>query len=96
MHSHRLLPLFIEQQIRAGSSAGSQTGAVLFVDIAGFSAMTDVLMQQGRHGAEVLASVIRTAFEPMMRAVYDQGGFVFSQEGDAFLAQFVAEAGLQE
>ena len=58
--------------------------------------MTDLLMQHGRHGAEVLAGVIRAAFEPMMRAVYEQGGFVFSQEGDAFSALFLAEPEDQE
>jgi class 3 adenylate cyclase/tetratricopeptide (TPR) repeat protein len=94
MRAHRLIPPFIEQQARADKSAGSLTGVVLFVDVSGFSTLTDELMGHGRYGAEVLAKVVRTVFEPTMCAVYEQGGFIFSQEGDSFTALFVDEENL--
>ncbi len=65
----------------------------LFVDISGFSRITDTLMEHGQHGAEVLAIVIRSAFEPLLQAVFEQGGFVISQAGDAFTTLFPALEG---
>ena len=48
-------------------------------------------MQHGQHGAEVLATVMRQIFEPLVRCVYEQGGFISTQAGDAFTALFPGE-----
>jgi hypothetical protein len=40
------------------------------------------------NGAEVLAMVMRAAFAPLIRAVYEHGGFVVAQAGDSFTAIF--------
>ncbi len=85
---HRLVPDFILKNYASGSMSGSFSAAGLFVDISGFSTMTDLLMTHGQHGAEVLAGVIRSAFAPLIQAVYEQGGMIISQAGDAFTAVF--------
>ncbi len=62
----------------------------MFVDLSGFSFMTEILSAQGAHGAEVLADMMRVVFDPLVNAVYQQGGFVIGFAGDAFTAVFPA------
>lgn len=94
---HNLVPRFILQQHAAGEHNGRFPAAALFIDISGFSTITDTLMQQGQHGAEVLADVMRTVFVPLVHAVYAHGGLITNFAGDAFTALFPATAtGLQD
>jgi class 3 adenylate cyclase/predicted ATPase len=85
---HRLVPDFILEQYAAGQVSGSFEAAGLFVDISGFSAITDALMSHGQHGSEVLAVVMRAIFDPLIQSVYEQDGFVVTFAGDAFTALF--------
>jgi class 3 adenylate cyclase len=85
---HRLVPSFILENHAAGHNRGSFPAVGLFVDISGFSDLTDVLMNHGQHGAEVLAGVMRAVMAPLIEAVCEQGGFVATQAGDAFTALF--------
>ncbi len=85
---HRLVPEFILKNYQAGQMGGSFQAVGLFVDTSGFTATTDALMAHGQQGAEVLAEVIHATFNPLMRAVFERGGFVTNQEGDAFTALF--------
>lgn len=92
---HQLVPEFIYEKYRAGAIYGNFQGAALFVDLSGFSTMTDVLSTHGTHGAEVLANMMRMVFEPLVNAVYQQGGFVIGYAGDAFNAIFPDQASRQ-
>jgi predicted ATPase/class 3 adenylate cyclase len=83
---HPLVPEIILKNYAAGITSGTYSAVGLFVDISGFSAMTDTLMEHGQHGAEVLAEVMRAAFKPLMHSVYEQGGYVIMQSGDSFNA----------
>lgn len=85
---HPLAPRFILEQHRSGVFSGAFSAATLFADISGFSAMMDALMAHGQHGAEVAADIMRAAFDPTIEAVFQHGGFVASQAGDAFTAIF--------
>ncbi|MFN8412633.1 MAG: tetratricopeptide repeat protein [Anaerolineales bacterium] len=83
-----LIPTFILDKHFSGETRGDFTSAALFVDLSGFSAMADTLSLQGQYGAEVLAEMMRVVFEPLVNAVYEQGGFVIGYAGDAFNAVF--------
>ena len=50
-------------------------------------------MQYGQHGTEVLAGIMRDTLAPLIRAVYEQGGFIATQAGDAFTALFSLDDG---
>ncbi len=89
--THQLVPEFIYEKYRAGDFYGNFQGAAIFADLSGFSSMTDVLSAYGAHGAEVLANMMRVVFEPLVDAVYEQGGFVIGYAGDAFNAIFPVE-----
>ncbi|MCI0578013.1 MAG: tetratricopeptide repeat protein [Chloroflexi bacterium] len=87
---HNLIPHFIHDQYQAGRFQGTLWAATLYFDIAGFTAMTQALMAQGKEGAEVMAGIINRLFEPVIDAVYEQGGFITNFAGDAFTAVFPA------
>ena len=89
--SRRLVPDYIFDKYRMGETRGLFQGAAMFVDLSGFSTMTDALSEHGSHGAEVLAEMMRVVFEPLVNAVYAQGGFVIGYAGDAFNAVFPAK-----
>ncbi len=85
---NKLIPSFIADKYSTGETSGSFSAAVLFLDVTGFTAMTQALMANGKEGAEALNSLLKTTFEPVIDAVYDRGGFISSFEGDAFTAIF--------
>ena len=85
---HHLVPPYIIGKLQHGESSGSFSCAALFVDISGFTSVTETLMAHGQYGAEVLAVVMRTVFTPLVHSVYEQGGFVTGFAGDAFTAVF--------
>ena len=87
----QLVPHFIINQYRSGQFSGSLEAAGLFIDLSGFSKMADILFGYEQPGAEILAEVVRTIFEPMVAAVYAQGGFVVGYSGDAFTAIFAEQ-----
>ncbi len=86
--SHNLVPHFILEKYESLERFGRFNATALFVDISGFSAVTDKLMIHGQHGAEILAGVMGAIFEPLINSVYSQGGFVTGFAGDAFTAVF--------
>ena len=53
--------------------------------------MADTLSGYEQPGAEALAEVMRATFEPLVGAVYSQGGFVVGYAGDAFTAIFTEQ-----
>ncbi|GAB4487649.1 MAG: adenylate/guanylate cyclase domain-containing protein [Anaerolineales bacterium] len=93
---HRLIPPLILENYASGNLNGEFEAVGMFADMSGFSAMTDELMTHGQHGAEVLAVVLRKAFEPMIQSVYEHGGFIATQAGDAFTALFPVTTNPQE
>ena len=85
---HHLIPSYIIDKLQQGESSGSFPCAALFVDISGFTGVTETLMEHGQYGAEILAVVMRTVFSPLIYSVYEQGGFITGFAGDAFTAVF--------
>ncbi|MEZ4594850.1 MAG: AAA family ATPase, partial [Chloroflexota bacterium] len=85
---HNLVPQFILEQFEQSQRRGSFTAVGLFVDVSGFTQLMETLMQHGQHGSEVMASVMLGIFEPLVRGVFEQGGFISNFAGDAFTAFF--------
>ncbi len=71
-----------------GINHGHMQACVLFVDLSGFTRLTERLMQQGAEGAEELSYVLNHIFQPTVRLVYEQGGFIPYFAGDSFTAIF--------
>ncbi len=82
------VPDFILQSDAQGRTAGSFEAAALFVDIAGFTPLTERLLAHGKEGAEALAGALRFYFDPLVSAVHEAGGFITGFAGDACTALF--------
>jgi class 3 adenylate cyclase len=60
----------------------------MFLDLSGFSKMTDTLMQHGQHGAEVLAGLMYSVFDPLVKSIFGYGGKIVSFAGDGIMALY--------
>jgi len=85
---YHLIPRFIYNQVKADSFDGSFSAATMFMDISGFTGLTQVLMEHGKQGAEMLSQIMNQVFEPVIHTVYERGGFISGFAGDAFTAIF--------
>ena len=86
------IPHFIQEQYAANRYNGHIVGAVLFVDISGFTPMTQQLMEkEQKEGAEILSNILNSIFEVMVEQVYHTQGFITHYAGDAFTAIFPIE-----
>ena len=86
-----LLPYFIQERFEENKRSGQLDAYTMFVDISGFTAMTETLMQRGNEGAEMLSGILNQIFEPLVAMVYQQNGFIPYFAGDAFTAIFPLE-----
>ncbi|HVE63126.1 MAG TPA: adenylate/guanylate cyclase domain-containing protein, partial [Mycobacteriales bacterium] len=66
-------------------------GTVAFVDISGFTALSERLARRGRVGAEDLADTIGTCFERLLAVAYDHGASLLKFGGDALLLLFTGD-----
>lgn len=83
-----LIPHFIQEHYQQEQFKGQFDALTMFVDVSGFTPMTQALMQHGTEGAEILAGVLNGIFDDLVNAVYQRGGFVSVFAGDAFTAVF--------
>jgi class 3 adenylate cyclase len=63
-------------------------GTLCFVDISGFTNLSEKLASRGRIGAEELTDVLDRVFGDMLRLAYDRGGSLLKFGGDALLLLF--------
>jgi class 3 adenylate cyclase/tetratricopeptide (TPR) repeat protein len=60
-------------------------GSLLFVDISGFTKMSERLARHGKVGAEEVTDAIGTCFEALLEIAYQAGGGLLKFGGDALL-----------
>jgi len=72
----------------SGSPWRSIDGSLVFVDISGFTNLSERLAKRGRIGAEELTGVLDMVFGNMLEIVYRRGGFLLKFGGDALLLLF--------
>ncbi len=73
---HAPLPPFLEQKSKSGESRGELAAVGLFVDIAGFTRLTEKIVRDGQGDAEALNATLEAIFDPLVRSAYRHGGFV--------------------
>src|SRR5512147_1437255 len=88
---HRVVPELIIENFRAGRFSGEFRAVGMFMDLSGFSNMTDVLMQHGQHGAEVLAGLMHSVFDPLVESIFEYGGKIVGFAGDGIMALYPLE-----
>lgn len=72
----------------SGSLYRSVEGTLVFVDISGFTNLSERLARRGRIGAEELTSVLNRVFGTMLDVVFSRGGSLLKFGGDALLLLF--------
>jgi predicted ATPase/class 3 adenylate cyclase len=60
-------------------------GTLAFIDISGFTAMSERLSSKGRAGAEEVTGVMNATFEALLEVAYGEGGGLLKFGGDALL-----------
>lgn len=63
-------------------------GSMLFVDISGFTRMSERLAKFGRLGAEEVTDAVETCFRALLALAYNAGGSLLKFGGDALLILF--------
>jgi predicted ATPase/class 3 adenylate cyclase len=86
-----LIPYFIQQKLQAAEDHGWLEAYGMFVDLSGFTKLTQELTEEGISGAEKLSIILNEIFEPLVSLVYDRGGFIPYFAGDSFIAIFPYE-----
>ncbi|MBN2396715.1 MAG: tetratricopeptide repeat protein [Candidatus Atribacteria bacterium] len=86
-----LIPNFIIKKFEQKNYSGEFAAITMFLDISGFTVMTQTLMKNGKEGAEILSEIINKVFTPAIDAIYKNGGFISIFAGDAFTSIFPAE-----
>ena len=66
-------------------------GTLCFVDISGFTSLSEKLARRGRIGAEELTEVLNRVFGSMLELAYARGGSLLKFGGDALLLIFTGE-----
>lgn len=79
-------------ELLGSESVSSHDGAALFIDIDGFTALTDRLIGNGHEGVELLHNAMARAFGPILDRVDRSGGDVVHVIGDALIAVYSGEA----
>lgn len=77
-------------------SARAAEGVCLFVDIAGFTLLTERLARLGAIGAEQMVGILNETFRPVLATVRDHGGDVVDFAGDSIFVVWWAETGGME
>jgi len=71
-----LIPSYILVKSKENKFKGQFKATTMFIDISGFTAMTQELMKNGKEGAEILSEIINDIYTPSIKAVYDYNGFI--------------------
>lgn len=85
---NNLIPKFIHDKYKENKKKDNFKATTLFIDISGFTPMTERLMREGKEGVEILSEIINKVFNPLINAVYNRSGFISGFAGDAFTAIF--------
>lgn len=70
-------------------------GTAAFVDISGFTKLSEQLARKGKEGAEQISEVIERSFESILQVAYDRGGSLLKFGGDALLLWFEGDGHLE-
>jgi predicted ATPase/class 3 adenylate cyclase len=88
------VPRLIVEWLRddPGWTQRTAEGTLAFVDISGFTAMSEKLSSRGKAGAEEVTEVMNATFGRLLDVAYAEGGTLLKFGGDALLLFYTGEA----
>jgi class 3 adenylate cyclase/tetratricopeptide (TPR) repeat protein len=75
----------------AGARWREVDSSLCFVDLSGFTSLSERLARRGRIGAEELTEVLNRVFGAMLGLAYERGGSLLKFGGDALLLHFTGQ-----
>ena len=89
-HAGRYVARILQQHLVENPDACFWTGhgTAAFVDISGFTKLSERLARKGREGAEQITEAIGASFESILEVAYAHGGSLLKFGGDALLLWF--------
>src|SRR5574341_1280489 len=88
-------PVGIDPQPAGHARGGMQQGTFLFVDVTGFTALSERLARAGRAGTERVAELMNDLFFELVRILLAHGGTLLKFGGDALLGVFQSGADVE-
>ena len=87
------VPRTLQQHLMDGADRKVWTaeGTAVFVDVSGFTQLSEQLAKKGREGAEQITDVISASFEAVLAVAYQNRGGLLKFGGDALLLWFHEE-----
>src|SRR5437588_7056092 len=87
------VPRLLIEWLRDDPAARHQVvdGTLAFVDISGFTSMTERLARKGKVGAEEMSDLLNALFTDLLAVAYDDGAGLVKWGGDAVLLLFDGE-----
>ncbi|MCD4819851.1 MAG: AAA family ATPase [Candidatus Cloacimonetes bacterium] len=85
MNEIKLVNQFLLNQYINKKNSGYFNGAVIYLDIAGFTKLTCSLMKTKSYGSEIVHEIITKYFGYSTNQIYESGGFITNYEGDGFV-----------
>lgn len=89
MITKRLLPDFIVKNMTNGLYEGKIQAFAIFLDMSGFTKLTEKLMKKGPFGSERLSVILNQIFGAIVFEIHHGGGFVPYFAGDALTGIFL-------
>jgi len=91
------VPRVLQEHVNADVRPAHWTaeGTAAFVDIAGFTRLSEQLASKGREGAEQIADVVDHCFASILRVAYDAGASLLKFGGDALLLWYQGDRHLE-
>src|SRR5262249_8729444 len=95
---YTLLPSYLLEDLVRDPAPGRASGrfvqgSLLFADISGFTALSELLSGSGREGAEEITALVNRCFSTMLAILRDHDGQLIRFGGDALLGLFPGPAG---
>ncbi|MBN1150822.1 tetratricopeptide repeat protein [candidate division WOR-3 bacterium] len=90
---NNFLPVFISEKFSKNELNGKTRGSALFVDLGGFTKMTEMFFRKGDKGAEEISKQLLWIFDLPVKAVHGYRGHITTFAGDAFTAIFPEDDG---
>ncbi|MCA1833453.1 MAG: tetratricopeptide repeat protein [Actinobacteria bacterium] len=83
--------MLLEWPASEGPSYREMDGSLVFVDISGFTKMSERLAEKGKVGAEEVTEIMSSTFTRLLAVAYENGGSLLKFGGDALLVFYRGE-----
>ncbi|MDD3627532.1 MAG: adenylate/guanylate cyclase domain-containing protein, partial [bacterium] len=90
----KFIPQFIYERYLLREYHGVFRAGSMFFDIPGFTGLTEVLMKNGKEGAENLSEIIDKIFIPIINIISKRSGFITTFAGDGATVIFPGKEGI--